>query len=114
MKPAAARMDFVTFSRLDVVGRDVTAADREAPQSASGGSLVADLRYVCVARFATRLPHAPQQCAGICVKDGVCHGPGILLKAGADPDSNSSAPVSSVLLRGDLGMGAASAKSELG
>ena len=79
---------------------------REAPQSASGRSLVADIRYVCVARVATRLPHASQQCAGICVKDGVCHGPGILLKAGADPGSSSSAPESSVLLRGDLGYGA--------
>jgi hypothetical protein len=49
---------------------DVTSQQpiRETTQSASGRSLVAHIRYVCVAPVATCLPHAPQQCAGICVK----------------------------------------------
>ena len=50
MKPAAARMDFVTFNNLDVVGRDAQQPLPDATQSASGRHFVADLRQSYVAR----------------------------------------------------------------
>ena len=79
MKPAVAQMDFVTFKSMS---SDATPQQpiREATQRASGRHFVADLRYVHVARVAMRLSSALQLCAGICAKDCVCHGRGILLK----------------------------------
>ena len=71
MKPAVARMDFATFKSMS---SDATPQQpiSQVRQSASGRHVVADLRYVYVARVTTRLSSALQLCGGICLKDGVC------------------------------------------
>jgi hypothetical protein len=77
-------MDFVTFKSLDVVRRDGQQPIRYATQrraAVTSRRSSVRLRPLGCDTFSP----AFQPCAGISVKDGVCHGPGILLKAVTDP-----------------------------
>jgi hypothetical protein len=73
-------MNLVGFNCLDVIRRDTQQPIRQATQSTCGGDLVADLRYLYIARIATRLATAVQSRGGIRMKDCVRHSRGILLK----------------------------------
>ena len=53
-------MNLAAFNRLDVIGRDTQQPIRKATQSTSGRELVTDLRYIQIARIATRLATAVQ------------------------------------------------------